>query len=119
MWNQKDFDQADVLFADIFHVYYSGGDVTNLGDFKAMLKDWFVGFPNLHHEVDDYIEQGEKIVTRWHGCGTHQGVFADIPATGKQFQYSGITIFYLDQDGKIKDAWVAMDLPDRLAELQS
>ena len=110
MWNEQQIELVNELFAPHFNVYYSGGSVSSHADFKTMLHNWFVGFPDLHHTIDDHFEQGEHLATRWHGVGTHLGEFNNVPATGKRFHYEGITIFHLDNTNKIHTAWVSNDL---------
>jgi len=119
MWNQQQFDLADNLFSPQFTVYYSQGSVSSHADFKAMLRDWFIGFPDLHHTIDDCIEQENHIAIRWYGKGTHLGEFNGIAATGENFHYEGITIAHLDNSNRIHTAWVATNLTESLAKLQS
>jgi len=53
-------------------------------------------FPNFHATIEDQIAEGDLVMTRWSGQGTHQGIhrgFAQgIPPTGKQMTVTGITI---------------------------
>jgi steroid delta-isomerase-like uncharacterized protein len=86
--------------------------------FKALLQDWFRGLPDIFHVVDDFFSEGNKIVTRWHGYGTHTGTFCEIPASGKAFHYSGITIFELNASGKIVRAWVGTDFNAQIKALK-
>ena len=55
------------------------------------------------------IAEGDKVVSRWHASGTHQGQFVDMAATGKEVNYNGITIYRLEQN-KIKEYWVVVDM---------
>ncbi len=119
MWNQQKFELANELFSPQFQVYYSGGGVNTHQEFREMLENWFIGIPDLHHTVDDYFEHGHKIAVRWTGKGTHHGEFSGIAATGKPFCYEGITIFYLDENQKINEAWVSTNLPDAIVSLQN
>ena len=119
MWNEKQIYLVDKLFSKKFSVYYSGGSVSSHTDFKSLLSNWFIAFPDLKHTVLDYIEQENRIVTRWSGLGTHEGIFLEIQPTFKKFIYNGITIFHLSEEGKIHEAWVANHLTDQLAELRA
>ena len=65
-------------------------------------------FPDWHAAVEDQIAEGDKVVTRWHGRGTHQGDFLGIPATGKQVAVTGITINRI-ADGKGQEGWTELD----------
>ncbi len=118
MWDGHNSAVADELFADEFLVEYGDDSVSSIDDFKGLLDAWFAGIPDIKHDVKDCIENGNVIVTRWSGNGTHDGEFCEIPATGKPFHYSGITIFHLDDDGKITKAWVGTDFNGQVAMLR-
>lgn len=119
MWNKQNPAIADQIFADNFEVHYSINTLKDINEFKNLLNKWFTAFPDLKYSIDDYIVEDNKIVTRWHGKGTHQGEFVGIPTTGKSFYYAGITILSLLPDGKIAQAWVYNDLADAIAKLKA
>lgn len=118
MWNKKNADIANQIFAPHFEIHYSIHVLTDIEEFKKLLHHWFTAIPDLHHTIDDYIIEGNKVVARWHGEGTQTGEFIDIPATGKKFYYGGITILKLQDDGKISTAWVYNDLTDTILKLK-
>jgi predicted ester cyclase len=47
------------------------------------------------------ISEGDNVVVFWVMSGTHLGPLADLPATGKHFAITGITIYDFDEDGKV------------------
>ena len=49
-------------------------------------------FPDLHWYADEQISDGDRVVTRFHWTGTHQGIFAGIPPTGKSVSVKGVVI---------------------------
>lgn len=75
---------------------------------KAMLERLRSAFPDLRFWiVGDVIAEGDFVVGRWEGGGTHTGpAFSDLPAgslpenSGKSIHFSGITIFKV-VDGKV------------------
>jgi predicted ester cyclase len=51
------------------------------------------------------IAEGDKVVSRYTGRGTHQGETEDFgPPTGRQLEVEGITIHRIE-DGKIVEEW--------------
>ena len=118
MWNKQELNLVTELFAPNFKVHYGDVTVDSHKDFTGMLIAFFTGFPDINHEITDYIETDDRIVTRWYGAGTQTGDYADIPASNKPFHYSGITIFTLDDAGKIDEAWVGSDITEQLAALK-
>ena len=65
-------------------------------------------FPDLHFTIDDQIAEGDKVVTRWTGNGTHQGELAGMPATGKSSTVTGIAVNRI-ANGKIAESWGIFD----------
>ncbi|KTD10805.1 SnoaL-like polyketide cyclase [Legionella gratiana] len=118
MWNQQKVALAEELFSPKTSIHFSYDQVANLQDFKDALLQWYRAFPDLQHHIDDLILSGDKVVTRWHGRGTHCNEFSGIPATGISVFYSGITIFRLDHNQQITEAWVYSDLNDMINKMQ-
>ena len=117
MWNGHNVDVANELFEEDVSIYYGDDVVNGISVFKTLLEEWFLGIPNICHVVDDSFSKDNKVVTRWHGYGTHTGPFCNIPASGKEFHYSGITIFELNESNKITRAWASTDFNSQLQTL--
>ena len=49
-------------------------------------------FTNAHISIEDQVAEGDKVVTRWRGSGTHQGELMGVAPTGNQVRVTGITI---------------------------
>lgn len=77
-------------------------------DIKAFMTDFRKAFPDLNFwGAADLIAEGDYVVGRWEGGGTHTGpAFSDflagsLPAnTGRQMKFTGTTVLKL-KDGKI------------------
>jgi steroid delta-isomerase-like uncharacterized protein len=69
-----------------------------------------------YHTVDDLIAEGDKIVARITGYGTHAGEIMGVPATGKPLQFGGISIWRI-ADGKIVEHWSQVDMLSPLQQL--
>jgi len=65
-------------------------------------------FPDTNWVVDEMVAEGDKVVTRFHWTGTHQGPFLGIPATGKPVKVSGVVIDRLEE-GKMADSRILMN----------
>jgi len=64
--------------------------------------------------IEDVVAEGDRVVVRWTGRGTHAGEFMGIPPTGRSFTIAGIDIYRL-QDGRLAEHWHVVD---QLALLQ-
>jgi steroid delta-isomerase-like uncharacterized protein len=65
-------------------------------------------FPDVHFTIDEQIAEGDKVVTRWTGHGTHKGELAGIPATGKSATVTGMGVDRI-VNGKIVESWGIFD----------
>ena len=91
-------------------------------DIKAFMTDFRKAFPDLNFwGTADLIAEGDYVVGRWEGGGTHSGpAFADflagsLPAnTGRTMRFSGTTVLKV-KDGKILEE---VGLDDGVTALQ-
>jgi predicted ester cyclase len=83
---------------------------------RANIEKYLTGFPGGAITVDDQIEEGDKIATRWTGRGTHGGEIAGIAPTGKEVTVSGLTISRLE-DGMVVEEWTTWDALGMLVQL--
>ena len=73
-------------------------------------------FPDIQFTIDEQIAEGDKVVTRWTGHGTHKGELAGIPATGKSATVTGIGVDRI-VNGKIVESWGIFDQFGMLQQL--
>lgn len=118
-WNRKQFDiLAETHAPDWVHsdpsnpLDLSGGPEGN----RARLVELSAAFPDIHYRLDDLIAEGDRVAVRFTVSGTHSGLFAGIPATGKQVSMPGM-IFHRPRDGKIVEDWVVRDTLGLLQQL--
>jgi len=58
-------------------------------------------FPNVQMSVEDQIAEGDMVMTRWIGSGTHQGDLMGIAPTGNRVTVAGTSIERI-VDGKVE-----------------
>ena len=100
--NQDQPEVADQLFSPDFE---GGRGPTQA---KEVHRDVRTAIPDYVVTVDDWIAEGDKVVTRWTLRGNHQQSLWGMPASGKQVTWTGITIWRI-ADGKIVQAWQVTD----------
>lgn len=91
-------------------------------DIKAFMKDFRAAFPDLNFwGVADLIAEGDYVVGRWEGGGTHTGpAFSDFligslpAATGRTMRFTGTTVLRVE-NGKITEE---VGLDDGVTALQ-
>jgi len=65
-------------------------------------------FPDLQFKVNEMIEAGNFVTTRYTSTGTHKAEFNGIAPTNKTLSVEGIVINRLSR-GKIVETWVVWD----------
>ncbi len=103
----------DVIYEGATDAHISHGTAENGQEGVEHLKEWVriqrASFPDLHVTVDDWIIEGEKVVSRFTARGTHTGdEYYGIPATGRTFAVPGIVIDEF-AGGVIVESWFSMD----------
>ena len=105
-FNQGRIELADELIAPDFVDHGAAPGVPDIGpeSFKQTMSLFRTAFPDVHVTIDDMIAEGDKVVTRSHWRGTHQGGFFGVPATGKEFTLTSTDILRI-QRGKVAEHW--------------
>jgi predicted ester cyclase len=75
---------------------------------KQGLRLYRGAFPGANLTIEDQIAEGDKVVTRWTGRGTHQGELMGVAASGNQVQITGISISRISE-GKLAETWTNYD----------
>ncbi len=109
-WGEKcDLSIVDELAAPDMLLHYSLHEPRHgREDIKAFMTDFRAAFPDLNFwGAADLIAEGDYVVGRWEGGGTHTGAAWDdflvgsLPAnTGRAMRFTGTTVLRLD-NGKI------------------
>jgi steroid delta-isomerase-like uncharacterized protein len=76
----------------------------------------FDAFPDLHVEIHDLIEAGDKVVTRKTFHGTHLGDFMGVAPTGRTVSWDAIDIVRV-RDGQLVEHWNSVDALGLLTQL--
>ena len=101
-------DALAEVYADDFILHEADEDIVGiegLTQFVSMIRS---AIPDLRITIEDDMAEGDKVVTRWIGQGTHQGELLGIAPTGNQVTFTGITIHRIE-DTKIVEEWSNWD----------
>lgn len=117
VWNEGKLTVLKEILSTEFTVHFTIGTMQGLKAFENVITAWRTAFPDIHHDVDEIISTSDKVIVRWHGSGTHKGIFMGLVPTGHKMSYSGITIFNVKND-KFTDAWVHADMLNIMKDLK-
>jgi len=111
MWNQRQLELADELFASdcVTHQLRGAGDPTGAprtpASVRAEAAAWLAAFSDLRFDVDQMLAANDHVVSRCTMHGTHTGAWMGLAATGKKVSVPMITIHRI-RDSKIVEDWV-------------
>ena len=104
-FNQRKFEVLDEIFS-----------AELMQRIRPSVVPFLTAFPDWHGTVDDIIAEGDTVVNRWTGHGTHLVELMGIPATGKPVTLTGITIFRI-AGNKIVEEWTEMNQMSLMQQL--
>jgi steroid delta-isomerase-like uncharacterized protein len=110
VWNEGRLEVIDELVAGDYVSTVVGvpEQIRGPQGFREFVVTYRTAFPDLHISIDEQIAEGDIVVTRWTGTGTHEGELMGIPATGKQVTTAGINIDRF-AGGKLVAGWALFD----------
>lgn len=116
VWNGEDLGVAKQIYAGDYVAHTEVGEIKGAEAFLQYLSSFRDGFPDLEFEVEDVIGEGDKVVVRWSGRGTHEGEFQGISPTGKECTADGMTLFRIAANRIIEDRgnWDRLGLMQQL-----
>ncbi len=115
-WTNGRYDEAREHLAPEFVNHTPFGDETR-DAFLARIKSFRDAFPDWRMTVDEMLSDGDFVITRWTGRGTHRCTFRGIEPTQREATVMGIAIDWL-VDGKRVEGWALLDMLGLLQQLR-
>lgn len=103
--NHKDFKGFEEIHTRDFVKHYNSSRTENLSQEMEDAKSQFVSSSDLTTSVNWMMADGDKVAVCITSKGTHDGSFRGIPATGKKYEVTAMTVWRF-VDGKIAEEWV-------------
>lgn len=117
VWREKDLTAMDAYFDPNVVVHSPLGEFKGIQFIKEVFQKWLIAFPDLVVSEVQVIEQEDRIVRQWEARGTHQGAFKGISATGRPVNYSGATVYRI-QEGKVVEYWAYVNVAHVLSQIE-
>jgi steroid delta-isomerase-like uncharacterized protein len=93
------FDESPITMAEPIHEKQR---------FQEHLTSLFVAFPDLTFCETNILTTESQAWVEWVMKGTHQGMFLDLPPTGKQIEIPGASVFTV-REGKVAQVQMYWD----------
>jgi steroid delta-isomerase-like uncharacterized protein len=97
-------DLAEFIAPDFVSHSMPPGISSDIAGIRQWVGIFHTAFPDMGGGVEQVVAEGNKVVVRFIGTGTHQGDLFGIPPTGKPIKSTGINIFRIEA-GKIVEHW--------------
>jgi steroid delta-isomerase-like uncharacterized protein len=118
VWTDGDLGAVDELVAADYveHNPAMPGEVRGREAYTARVSAVRSAFAGFEVVPEDVIAEGDIVVVRHTGRGTHVGEFSGVPPTGNAFEVPGVAVHRI-ADGQIAEAWVNLDALGLLHQL--
>jgi steroid delta-isomerase-like uncharacterized protein len=114
--DDQDLETVGDLLASDYRLRFDGNPemdrAAGIGFFGAFL----AAFPDIRHQVQDQLSEGDRVATRIMVRGTHQNEMMGIPPTGNEIAIGAINIVRV-AEGKIAEHWVNSDSLGMMVQL--
>lgn len=87
-----------------------------LNGIKELVRVFRAAFPDINVTIEDEVAEGDKVFFRASWEGTHAGMFAGLPPTGKRIYFSSMDEIRV-RNGKIVEHWGVTDTTALMAQL--
>ena len=117
VWNTGEFSRTDEWLADDYtsHQRLAGQPEGREGFHRAA--QWFrTVFSEFVFTIDFMVSEGDRLVGRWSGQGTHAGDFLGIAATGKVIHLTGFDALRIAH-GLVVEVWHQEDMVGLLRQM--
>jgi steroid delta-isomerase-like uncharacterized protein len=113
--NEGRYEVFDQIYAEDF-VKHVDRQSETLAEEIEDARSMRVSSSDLVMTVDQMIAEGDKVAVLYTGRGTSTGPFAGMPATGRSYVVSGMTV-YRFAGGRIAEEWTTYNMLDILRQL--
>ncbi len=116
--NHRNFDQLSALLDPNF-VHHGGtsGDLVGAQALIASLDPLLESMPDLRLTEDYVVAQGSSVAVRGRSIGTYLRSYMGAKPTGEKIVSSSISIYRLNEQGKIVERWQDFDQLNMLQQL--
>lgn len=116
LWNKGSVDVVDEVYAPNCSFHLPAFPVDGTEGLKQQVRELRTANRDLHLDAHDVLCDGDLTAVRYTMGGTATGEFQGIPATGKSWVMSGMTISKWEGD-RIVEEWTDYNLMGALQQL--
>ena len=108
----------DLLHTDVVVHAPLGLSTTNVDDEKKVWEEALAAMPDLRHDVQEVVVDGDVEMARVKVTGTMAASFAGVEGSGRSFRIDQAVITHL-RNGKVIEAWEIADIAALRAQVSA
>lgn len=119
IFNEKELAAAEELLTPDYLEHnpaIPGGTLDGRDEAVEFWESLFDAFPDMSITEEDVLAEGDTVVVRQTGSGTHEGPFLEFEATGNSFEVKGVSTWRIEDD-RIAESWINLDTLGLLQQL--
>jgi predicted ester cyclase len=114
VWSQGRIEACDDFIGETYTIRHDPGDpwdgrTLSRDGFKERVRTSRGPFPDQRFTLASILEDGDAVVIAWMWAATHTGDIGGFAATGARLTMSGLTLYYFDENDRIRGHWQAVD----------
>ena len=108
VWNQGNVAAMDELHDPGCLFRASDGTTRTVAEMKQIVGAYRAAFPDLRFTLEQLVAEGDWVVLRYTGRGTHRGSLMGVAPTGRQVTFAGVD-FHRVVGGRVVENWYILD----------
>jgi steroid delta-isomerase-like uncharacterized protein len=114
VWNNRKPEMVDDYITRDYLRHSPSGELRGAAGFR---KDYDTGaFPDCRIRIDEVLGEGDRVVVRWTGMGTHKGKLMGMAPSGQKVTVPGVSVIRL-QGGRIAEEHAVWDVLGMLRQI--
>lgn len=114
--DRQDLAAIGEFFAPDYRLRFDSNPEMDRNGALGMFGMFFAAFPDVRHEIQELIAEGDRVVARLTVHGTHRGDLMGLPPTGKTVAFGSTNILRIAQ-GKIAEQATTTDMLGMMRQL--
>ena len=108
--NAGNVSVADDVFAPdcVIHITGFPEPIRGVDAWKQVIAGFLAAFPDMQLTIDEQVADGDRVATRWHAEGTHNGPFGPVPPTGRRVKFDGLILDHVSNN-RVTERWEQFD----------
>ena len=116
--DKQDWEGLTRLVSPTFVAQVGSLPPMSFSEWCSGVQMFYVGLPDGHHVIADYVVEGERIVTRCRFEGTHNGTLFGVSPSGRTVSVGAIHIDRF-MDGKLVEHFGQLDLLGLMQQIRA